>query len=312
MRTSTKLAAVAALSAFAVAGTPAAHAGNPDILIVTPTDGPDTGKMYTMRPDGTGKKLLHAGRTVLSAEVSPDGTQVAFGKEVDGNWDIYVMPLAGGPARRLTTSEASDQFPTWSPDGKTIAYGSGWAWPDARTSDIWTVNATGKPVPKQLTNIEPTMPSAGCDNGRYLSEPDYSDGRMIVTDWCDMLPPGNAKFRTLFVDPSTGAPGPMIPNIWSASFSPDGDQLLAVANPRHDITKPTVIVRYSTGGKRIDTVTDAHPYTAKSAPVWSPDGMRAAFSTLPYRLHSHTVNVDGTDREHLAKDIRVLDWAQAS
>ena len=33
---------------------------------------------------------------------SADGSQLAFSRQVGGNWDVYVMPVAGGEARRLT------------------------------------------------------------------------------------------------------------------------------------------------------------------------------------------------------------------
>jgi Tol biopolymer transport system component len=60
--------------------------------------------------------------------LSPDGGQVAYTvtsydmEENRGNADIWVMPAGGGPARRLTTSKASDGAPAWSPDGRRLAF----------------------------------------------------------------------------------------------------------------------------------------------------------------------------------------------
>jgi dipeptidyl aminopeptidase/acylaminoacyl peptidase len=60
-------------------------------------------------------------------DVSPDGTEVAFTR-VDENpaWstnsDIYVVPVAGGKARKLTTNPAGDTYPRFSPDGRFIAF----------------------------------------------------------------------------------------------------------------------------------------------------------------------------------------------
>jgi Tol biopolymer transport system component len=52
---------------------------------------------------------------------SPDGSQIAFSREVDDdNTDIFVMNLNGSDVRQVTESEASDTRPSWSPDGKNL------------------------------------------------------------------------------------------------------------------------------------------------------------------------------------------------
>src|SRR5512140_2518690 len=51
---------------------------------------------------------------------SPDGTEIAFSAEYDGNEDIYVMPVGGGVPRRVTHHGAPDRLLGWYPDGKNI------------------------------------------------------------------------------------------------------------------------------------------------------------------------------------------------
>jgi tricorn protease len=50
--------------------------------------------------------------------ISPDGSQVAFSYK----GDIYKVSINGGKAIRLTTHEAFDSNPVWSPQGDLIAF----------------------------------------------------------------------------------------------------------------------------------------------------------------------------------------------
>jgi Tol biopolymer transport system component len=61
--------------------------------------------------------------------LSPDGEQVAFAWEgetradpVQVNLDIWLKLVGGSEARRLTADPADEVFPSWSPDGKQIAF----------------------------------------------------------------------------------------------------------------------------------------------------------------------------------------------
>ena len=70
---------------------------------------------------------------------SPDGTQVAFHSNRDGNMEIYVMDANLSELTRLTNNEANDMFPTWSPDGSQIAFHSN---RDGNV-EIYVMNADG-------------------------------------------------------------------------------------------------------------------------------------------------------------------------
>jgi Tol biopolymer transport system component len=55
---------------------------------------------------------------------SPDGRFIAYASDKSGNFDIWVQPVAGGDAVRVTTSREHDWEPDWSPDGSQIAFRS--------------------------------------------------------------------------------------------------------------------------------------------------------------------------------------------
>ena len=80
--------------------------------------------------------------TWLSVDVSPDGREVAF----DLLGDLYVMPIAGGEARALTSGAAWDMQPRYSPNGRWIAFTSDRGGGD----NIWIVDRSGGNA-KQVT-----------------------------------------------------------------------------------------------------------------------------------------------------------------
>ncbi len=56
---------------------------------------------------------------------SPDGKQIAFSGNYDGNTDVYVMPTGGGLPTRITHHPMPDRMVGWYPDGKSLIFASG-------------------------------------------------------------------------------------------------------------------------------------------------------------------------------------------
>ncbi len=63
------------------------------------------GELYAVGKDGGVARRLTSGPGYSSfPHFSPDGTQLAFTSQYDGNTEVYVMPGEGGVPKRLTTS----------------------------------------------------------------------------------------------------------------------------------------------------------------------------------------------------------------
>ena len=86
--------------------------------------------------------------TWLSLDVSPGGSTIVM--EAVG--DLYVLPIEGGTARRITSGMAFDSQPRFSPDGKRIAFVS-----DRDGSEnVWVANADGS-EPRKLSSDSGTV-----------------------------------------------------------------------------------------------------------------------------------------------------------
>jgi tricorn protease len=80
---------------------------------------------------------------------SPDGTQIAFSGNYDGNMDIYVVPAAGGLPQRLTFHGDQDRMLEWYPDGKSILFASSRTSEKDRFNKLFKISPKGG-LPEQL------------------------------------------------------------------------------------------------------------------------------------------------------------------
>lgn len=74
------------------------------------------------RTGGEASRLTTGPGTESNARFSPDGTQIAFSGNYDGNTDVFVVPAAGGVPKRLTWHPGNDLAEGWTPDGKRILF----------------------------------------------------------------------------------------------------------------------------------------------------------------------------------------------
>ena len=133
---------------------------------------------------------------------SPDGSQILFAANAEGDSDIYAVASGRSEPRRLTDNSSEDRYPAWSPDGQYVAFASDLAGPGA--FEIWRMPVGGG-EPEQLTEAEnssfsPTyspdgnwivfISDRGGDSDLYRMNADGTGERILTTnDDADALDP---------------------------------------------------------------------------------------------------------------------------
>ncbi|HEV7702822.1 MAG TPA: protease, partial [Gemmatimonadaceae bacterium] len=152
-------------------------------------------------------------RMLRSPSVSE--TEIAFAYANN----IWVVPRAGGSARRLTSFGGQTQNPYLSPDGKWIAFSAEYS----GNTNVYVVPTEGG-QPKRLT----------WHPGMDLVEGWTPDGKRIVfASGRDNAPTGNPRFFTVPLDGGVEQPMPM-PRAAQGKISADGKRVAYRMNPSWD------------------------------------------------------------------------------
>ena len=142
---------------------------------------------------------------------SPDGRFLALTLSKDGNPEIYVLTLATGSFRRLTTFSGIDTEPTWSPTGREIAFVS----ERSGSAQVHVMDAEGANV-RRLThsgfNTQPRWSPKG-DAIAFTSRQGNHDIWAVNTD--------GSTLRRLTAGPGSNE---------SASWAPNGRHLVFQSN----------------------------------------------------------------------------------
>lgn len=172
--------------------------------------------------------------------------------------DIWIMPLRGGEARRVTNDAAVDSNPVWHPDGKRVLYNS----IRGGINQICLAFVSGGATPVQLTllDVDCDLTDVSQDGSRIL----YSVTRDEADIWQMNLQTGQSGAVTSDVGvefwPDISRDGKMVTY-----------QAANQANLMTSRLRFNVLARPLAGGGQAVISTDGY------SPQWSPDGQRIAY-----------------------------------
>jgi len=212
---------------------------------------------------------------------------LVYEREESGNRDLYVVPAAGGPPRRLTTHPATDGLPRWTADGSAVVFTSN------RTGNwqLWKVPVEGGEPSPVRTNAHTEWQADESPDGRTLAFLSNQDGPEAL--W--------------LLERGTGAPRALVRHgrrsiLGNPHWSRDGRRLVFSSNWRsgHQIY---VVDAAGGGERRLSPVGGCEPR-------FSPDGKRVAYvGRRPRRERSQILEHDpATGQERVLVDWPALNY----
>jgi Tol biopolymer transport system component len=258
------IASVLSLTASAATSGPGPRIAYRTVHLNDPKRSPE---VYSILPSGQGRRLLaHGGEQVAW---SLRKKRIAFAGTV-GRYGIWVMNADGSHKRALTWN-LGDGEPTWSPDGKRIAFRRD----NGNSFDLWTVpSAGGTPRPLLRTFQANERSPDWSPDGKRIAYTSTRGGRIQI--WILNLSSRVSRRLTTLES-------------FSPDWSPGGRRIAFMSGNR--------IATINADGSHLKYLPVGTPRSADN-PAWSPDGKRIAFQRGGEVL---TMRADGSDRRYVTR-----------
>ncbi len=226
-------------------------------------------ELRSVRPDGTGDRVIPTppGQPWLHAW-SPDGSKLAVSifPLGGGGRAIWVMNADGSGAYKIASAD-NVSVPSWSPDGKTIAYS---ATTDGRT-EVHLVGADGSD--DRVLHSEEASGTFAIFSAKLSP-----DGTEILFDR------GTDAGFDIFVMDADGTnvrPLTKTGTDYDPHWSPDGSEILftrqeIVSADGQDVATSDIFSMNADGGD-VRRLTDGGSSSTNLYPQWSPDGSKIAY-----------------------------------
>lgn len=245
-----------------LSGCGTSHTPTPDLAFVSSRDGDYA--LFGVGADGRDEHRLAKEQGDPSTPAglffetdpawSPGDRLIAFASRRDGHSHIYVMRADGTGVRRVTNTAMDDGHPTWSPDGRRIAF--------AREGALFVVPATGGPARRLGRGFGEATAPAWSPNGRLVAYDYRRPGFSIREIWLVGADGRHPRQLTRLRQVST------LP-----SWSPDGHRIAFQSNVRGGHVEIYSVGRDGSGLQR-ETRSSVDTFQ----PAWSPNGREIAFS----------------------------------
>ncbi|WP_198507391.1 TolB family protein [Mariprofundus ferrinatatus] len=113
----------------------------------------------------------------VNPSLSPNGKSIVFSMQAGKSWHLFMVNVDGSNLIQLTNSRSIDVQPTWSPDGKWVAFTSNRSDSDGDMSnkenwDIWMIRRDGRHLTRLTFNPAHDGAPAIGSNGRVYFHSD--------------------------------------------------------------------------------------------------------------------------------------------